>query len=415
MTAQSQLNELWEQIRSSPAEQTVYPDAKKMMGFAQEMDYTSLLNYEEDVQPAGRQKVVCAAGGVVATIRFEWREHARNYFTGMFRCADAGLIRCSSVTEPKVNSSWSGLPTMLPMVALKFFRDCVAPSGNIVLAYKKTGQKDGNFLAKALSNHFTENAKWPFTHALKAFKKYSDFPTFSGLAAFASISQSGEQEEKPVAPYVLVVLPPKKLRQRNISPTKNLIDQFSSFSAGDVLYEVYAVAEPMAVTVLNHESSSCTETNLQQCPVIPPIWRIGNLVLTSSFVGSSFADKTLFFRHHLFDEDLRLRPDWRVCVDTSLGAPFYESAIEAGHVWDPLDESTVESTQAKPITDIQQEAKVSIKEDLDDQTNLLVCAQSSHIDIQSFFFVFTTISHRCGSTCTWDWMHASKVGSRWMF
>ena len=37
---------------------------------------------------------------------------------------------------------------------------------------------------------------------------------------------------------------------------------------------------------------------------------IGNLVLTSQFTESSYADAKLFFKHQRYEEDLNLRPEW---------------------------------------------------------------------------------------------------------
>merc|ERR1711862_753254 len=100
-------------------------------------------------------------------------------------------------------SRMSPYPALVPMVGLKFFRDGIAPSANIVLAHKKSGQKEINFLARAVSNHFTENLVFPFTAAFELFKKYSEFPTFTGLAEFASMDQGGRREQNPCAPYAL--------------------------------------------------------------------------------------------------------------------------------------------------------------------------------------------------------------------
>merc|ERR1712226_420170 len=106
------------------------------------MDYNSLLEFQGDVYPSGTEKIICSAGGIVAPVHMEWRSSAREHFTGMFRRADFGLVRLSSVTEPHTPSSWSAYPALLPMVGLKFFRDGSSSSANIVLARQKAGQKE---------------------------------------------------------------------------------------------------------------------------------------------------------------------------------------------------------------------------------------------------------------------------------
>jgi len=316
--ARAKLDQLWEQLRCCPAGPPRYPDPMALLQDVQAKDYSSLLHCTADLHPAGVDKVICSAGGAVAPVAFRWRPHARKRFSGMFRAADHGVIRCSSVSEPQAPSRFSLHPAMVPMVALKFFRDGGAQSANIVLAHKKSGHKDTNFLAHAVSNHFTENIMYPFTAVLKIFRKYSEFPTFTGCAEFASVAQDGSTEPHPVSPYALVLHAPPALRRRSIGPTKHLSEQFAELAAGDVLYEAYAVPEPLA--------ERAPRGKMQ-------IWRIGELVLRAPFVSSELGDKKLFFQHHLFEGDLHLRPDWRSKADKMVGAPFYQERIEAGDVW----------------------------------------------------------------------------------
>jgi len=334
MDALSKREALWEKI-AVEAKLPPYADTSKLIDFGKTLDYSELLNYADDVQPPGRTKVICSAGGACAKVKFVWKEVARSSFSGMFAGADVGMIRCSSVNEPSIPSRFSPFPGMVPMVALKMFRNGEAPSSNVVLAYRKSGQKDMNFLKHCVSNHFTENVKYPFGAALAVFKKYSDFPTFSGLAEFASMDQDGNKTEAPRAPYVLVLEPSKVSRQRKTAATKNIADQLRDFKAGDTLYDVYVVPEPLTHKAGSGKGYVCTAGELEACPNAPPIWRIGRLQLESSFTSSAFADEHLFFRHHLFEGDLALRPDWRGKVSTLLGAEFYEEVIERGHVWDP--------------------------------------------------------------------------------
>lgn len=321
MTAQERLEALWTRIQSSPGRPPQYPDFQSLVGALQGIDYRTLLDRTEDVHRPGHEKVFCSAGGAVALVRMDWRPCARERFTGMFRAADFGLVRCSSVTEPQTPSPWSPYPALVPMVALKFFREGAAPSANIVLAHKKTGHRDANFLAHAVSNHFTENLVYPFKAALHVFQKYSDFPTFTGLSEFASTDQEGREAVKPVAPYALVLLAPEGLRRRRVSAARPVFDQLAPLAAGDVLFEVYAAPEPVPSGRARRSS--------------PSLWRLGDLRLTTPFVASAFADSKLVFRHHLFEADLNLRPEWKSRVDKLAGAPFYEERINAGDVWDP--------------------------------------------------------------------------------
>merc|ERR1712087_257368 len=87
-------------------------------------------------------------------------------------------------------------------------------------------------------------------------------------------------------------------------------------------YEVYAVPEPLAPARKRRQASKSS------------LWHVGSLRLRAPFVSSGLGDRKLFFRHTLFDDDLRLRPDWRPKVDKHLGAPEYQELIEAGDVGD---------------------------------------------------------------------------------
>ena len=321
MDAKAKMEAMWERLLAAPCRETRYPEAAAMMNDVQTRDYSNLLELEEDFYPQGTEKIICSAGGVVAPVHMEWLPHTRERFTGMFRKADCGVMRCSTVIEPSAPSRWSVYPALVPMVALKFFRDGPAPSANLVLAHKKSGHKNPNFFGHAVSNHFTENIVYPFTALLKVFYKYSDFPTFAGIAPFAAMGEDGRKEDKTVCPYALVLHAPEALRRKSVSvASKHLINQFRGLKAGDVVYQVYAVPEPIALSKAGRRPKG--------------IWHVGNLRLEAPFIASELGDQKLFFQHHLFEGDLKLRPDWKAKADKMLGAPVYEEIIEEGDLWD---------------------------------------------------------------------------------
>eukprot|EP00927_Polykrikos_kofoidii_P040138 TRINITY_DN34360_c0_g3_i1.p1 TRINITY_DN34360_c0_g3~~TRINITY_DN34360_c0_g3_i1.p1 ORF type:complete len:772 (+),score=134.83 TRINITY_DN34360_c0_g3_i1:66-2381(+) len=336
-TAQAKLEAIWDQLRSTPAGTTKYPDPTVMLQTVQNKDYASLIELQDDVYPEGVAKVICSAGGAVALVRFEWRQEITEQFTGMFRQADHGLIRLSSVTEPQQPAAWSPYPALVPMLGLKMFRDGGAPSANVCLARQKSGQRELNFLAHAASNHFTENVVFPFKAALQLFKKYSDFPTFTGLADFASVGQDGNTEEKPVSPYALVLWAPEHLRTRKVVAKPSLVDQLTDLKAGDVLYEVYVIPEPVAAARVQEALKIRDSTGRIGDSSSSLVWRAGVMRLTAPFAASAFGDQRLFFQHHLFEGDLRLRPEWRSRADRLVGAPEYQELIRCGHLWDPAE------------------------------------------------------------------------------
>merc|ERR1712217_282053 len=101
----------------------------------------------------------------------------------------------------------------------------------------------------------------------------------TGLAEFASMDQEGRREANPCAPYALVFLPPAGLRKQKVKCSKGLIDQLSSLQTGDVLYDVYAVPEPLATKKRKSQKDE------------PGIWRVGQLVLCTPFTSSALGDK----------------------------------------------------------------------------------------------------------------------------
>jgi hypothetical protein len=325
MNAKRKLDALWTKLRmdATSVEPRPYPEVQELIAFGKDFDYGPLLDYCGDLQPITREKVVCATGGAIALVSFEWLPHVQSHFTGMFRCAEYGLLRACSVIEPQRPPRWTHLPALVPMVGLKFFRDGDAPSASLVLAHRKQGQKENNFLLHAMCNHTSENATAHFKSVLNWFKRYSDFPTFTGLADFACIGQDGHREDNPLAPYALVLMPTKTLRQRSVNVTPDLIDQFTALAPGDVLYDAYVVPEPIK-----------TGRNVSD-GAVPSVWLAGRLKVMAPFMASALADKRLFFQHHRFEEDLELRPDWRKKADTMLGSPFYQELVEVGDVWDP--------------------------------------------------------------------------------
>eukprot|EP00928_Gymnodinium_smaydae_P097556 TRINITY_DN8867_c0_g1_i1.p1 TRINITY_DN8867_c0_g1~~TRINITY_DN8867_c0_g1_i1.p1 ORF type:complete len:598 (-),score=54.80 TRINITY_DN8867_c0_g1_i1:258-2051(-) len=336
LTAQEKRDALWAKIKHGQASRRKYPDIKALMQDAQSKDFSSLFTFTGDTHPDGIEKVVCSSGGVVAPVRVEWNSQAKAHFTGMFRCAEFGLLRLSSVTEPRVPSKFSPWPALLPMVALKLFRDGTAHSANVVLARQKSGQSELNIFAHASSNHFTENLTFPFKEALKVVKKYSCRPTFTGLADFATLAQNAEAEERVVAPYALVIFPPEKLRTRKIAFVADIFEQVKTFDAGDHLYEIYAVPEPLDASRVKHPRGSVwRNARLEDCPNPKAIWRVGDIFLSAPFTLSDYADQKLFFQHHAFEGDLRIRPEWQARVDPLIGAPHYQTLIEHGDLWEP--------------------------------------------------------------------------------
>ena len=52
-----------------------------------------------------------------------------------------------------------------------------------------------------------------------------------------------------------------------------------------------------------------------------PFKKIGQIKLTSQIEKSVYGDETLFFKHQLFEEDLKIRPEWLKACPTVDSCP----------------------------------------------------------------------------------------------
>ena len=112
-------------------------------------------------------KVIHTVGAVG---RVEWRDLGGHNYSGIFKGAQHGLVRCTGVLFNMIqrySSSRLSLAlepdteklTTAPGMGLKFLRDGM-DSANLVAMYSVDGQESWNFFKNDFSNHIPESG-WP--------------------------------------------------------------------------------------------------------------------------------------------------------------------------------------------------------------------------------------------------------------
>ena len=181
---------------------------------------------------------------------------------------------------------------------MKFYRSNQA-SANIFFMVGIDTQPNQNFFLHDFSNHLSTSGDNFAKRVLLA--KFSQVPTewgaFTGLSDAASIDSTGTRVPTPNFPFQVVMRPTRQVSTRILShnPTNDkffVLNQLTEIPAGTALWDVYATDAPAPPG----QNSSFIQ--------------IGSIITDSEVVLSLYGDNTLFFQHQLFDQDIKLRPEW---------------------------------------------------------------------------------------------------------
>jgi len=237
-----------------------------------------------------RKKLIHSVGVIV---RIEYVALSNNY-TGVFQGCKNAFLRFSSATE--VETSGTPETAMAPGIGLKFLRDGV-PSANTFAMYSLVGQPSYNFFAHDFTSHVPELPKdgpTPIQLLRQKFLTASEFAPFAGLWKLAQYDEKGRAANKIAFPYRLHLHPTADLHKRysnswtGVEYEEQLTDSKTGIQAGTTIYEVYA----------------------QNDPFNEKLTMIGKIVAKAKATTSKFADKTLFFQHIRFEEDLDYYSTW---------------------------------------------------------------------------------------------------------
>ena len=291
--------------------------------YLEKMASTSL-----DWREPGHQKITHGVGGH-ARAHINWT--VASPYTGMFQRADNCIVRMANAAVPgKLAMTAYG-----PNLAIKCLNDG-PESANVQALWQLDGYavlpegktKSCSYFESPLSTHtpFRDNITAGLRNTFYPdFQRVDNWSMLIGSSQLAAVDQAGTATpDAAIAfPFALVFAPRPEL---NAIPCEfdQYISQLKRVQDGATLYDIFAVAEPW----------------LSRPGGRPNVTKLGELQLDSGFVGSTYGDTELFFRHTFFREEMdRLaspdrRAAWREYVNNaewmkSEGASLYQPFLPA--------------------------------------------------------------------------------------
>jgi len=244
---------------------------------------------KQNLQLTYRKKLIHSVGVIV---RVEYVPLDFSY-SGVFQGCRNAFLRFSSATAVETSG---GESAMAPGIGLKFLRDGV-PSANTFAMYSLVGQPSYNFFAHDLSNHVPElikDAPMPVQLLRQRFLTASEYAVYAGLWKLAQYDERGRPASEIKFPFRLHLHSNTTLHNAfsdkwtGVEYEEQLTDPRKGIQPGQTIYDVYA----------------------QNHPGNEQLTLIGKLVAVARPTTSRFADKTLFFQHTRFEEDLEHYPEW---------------------------------------------------------------------------------------------------------
>jgi hypothetical protein len=307
-TAAAKHADLWKQITANTKANSWFSTTETATLFIESMDPS--VHWVGDTFQNGwngpRNKYIHTVGST-ATVKFVASKNTAGY-TGVFQGADYGIIRLS--TGGPYDTTKPAAGNFVPAFGLKFLRDKV-PSANVFGMYSIDGMPSWNFFDFDFSNHIPGPTS-SFTQAVATkFQTVTTDATMVGLSDWAQYTQAGQKVSTPNFPYQIFFEPNPAVKSMFTSSySEDYRTQVQKINVGTTLYKVTAKNAATASRVY-----------------------IGDLVLTSKFTDSFFADKYLFFKHQSIDEDWKLKPEYKgKYVKSSQGCPFAKTNSFFGNI-----------------------------------------------------------------------------------
>ena len=293
---------------------------------------------------------------LMQSVQLDWREvghrkishgigaHARahirwlpNEYTGMYQEAYHCLVRLANPAKP---GKWTFPFTSYgPNLAIKCLND--GPTSVNLQAlwqldgysvYPKGKKWSCSYFEAPLASHTPRRydllckACPGFFHGgglIPLFDKADNQSMLIGTSQLAEVRQNGEKETETLRfPFALMFVPSSPSHNEVPCSFNNFTSQLldgSHFRNGTVLYDIHAIDTPWS----------------ERPNGKPSMNKIGEVVLESNFVKSTFGDTRLFFRHTFFNEEIasvadpKEREIWQKYVDNvefgkTEGAMLYE-------------------------------------------------------------------------------------------
>jgi hypothetical protein len=239
------------------------------------------LTNDGDELDVGHRKLVHAWG---AEARFRLAPSGKAHgFTGIYQSgADCVIGRFSMATKPTKT-------TTVPALALKFFVSG-HESVNLQVMNSTSGQKSHNFFELPFSNIIPPPDSLAkrliqklFRKAAVAFGARDPDPTHLTVEHLAKIRIDGTPVRSPKSPYRLIFkpTPAAAASMRNATVTTDFRTNLAQLRVGEAIYDIYAFDEGEA---FNEFAANKL---------------IGQLILTSEVLASSYGDERLNFQHNM--------------------------------------------------------------------------------------------------------------------
>jgi len=235
-----------------------------------------------------KKKLIHSVGVVLDT---QFVSEKNNNYTGIFTGCQNVIARLSIAQESDPNG---GEGALAPGIALKFARTNVR-SANVFTMYSLIGQSSFNFFAHDLSSHVPDlpaDAPSALLLIRAKFATASSFPVFTGLSDLAQFDEDGNKIDKLNFPFRLHFHP-------NISLHKSIPDNYTGADFADQLIKVL------------QPNLHLYDIYAQETPFNDDLVLVGKLYSKqTSAVRSYFGDKTMFYQHTRFENDLQFKPNW---------------------------------------------------------------------------------------------------------
>jgi len=247
--------------------------------------------------------------GVVGRVEFIANpDKTINPYTGVFKGCSHVIMRLSCAKEPNENMKdpEGAKDNFTPGFGIKFLRDQVH-SGNTVAMFSVNGQSSWNFFKNDFSNHISSPEGVQLKLLEIKFRTATSYTGKAGLMDMAFFDQNGNSDEDTLNfPYKLIFRPTNDVQSRFTDYfSNNFLLQLISIETDTVLYDVLAQADPYS-----------------------PSTNIGQLVLKDRFTTSQWGDKSLFFRHGYFDNDVKLHPEWKPANSALFGTEEFQKEFK---------------------------------------------------------------------------------------
>jgi hypothetical protein len=333
LTPKEQLDQIWESLTERNSangdkddlekKERKWPSYDEVLANIAAADYNDILRCPHDLKGHNEHDKSLCPFGVVCQAKIEIFSvpSSSRAYSGLLTpntTLDHCLIRLSSGIKPpglelKNTLSRAILRTtgdklrkakLFPTSAIKIFRGKNAPSGNMLFAGSKVGQREEDYFSNCQCTQLTEQMPFSIKPFIRKFWKYSDYPFALGLSDLCWYDGEGVQADPEDLnfPFCLVLHPIHRLVHQpsataskdsaNFNSFDRFLDDVVHIQAGTHLFDLYACPDPKAV------------------PHPEKLQRIGRVTSTSDMVSSAPNDG-LFFKHQRKEEDFMFKPEWK--------------------------------------------------------------------------------------------------------